>query len=273
MAVVEAAAAASGLGGAVATGQPVATAAGVSAGVSTVAGDSPRYMVCQTDVTLADSVTLEQTILMVLNSDLTMAATLSTVRLIDMQASSTTSAAMSFNASDMTLGMDIRSALQVITDSMVIDDEEPSVWVVNPKTGATWRYEDFNFTQFLRTKRFTYGVKPDGIYLLGGNDDDGDPIHASIDMGLQDFGTSREKRLHTAYIASDATGTMQLRVTDGSGNSYMYAVTPHRMDTARIKLGRGLKANFYDLQLFNVDGGAFEPASIELLYDVLRRRV
>lgn len=273
--VVEAAASAGGIGAASATGRGLAGVVASSAGIGSAVGDSPRYMDCPSDmVGVSTPIAFESTILMVLNSDMTAAGTLSFLTIQDMQAVSAINAAAALAFAELQMGMDIRSAVQALTDNMVIDDGNPSVWVVNPSTGAAWRYDDYGFTQFLQTRRFSYGVRPDGIYLLGGESDAGAPIRASVDLGQRDFGTTLHKRAHTAYITTDATGGMQLRVTDDSGQSYLYAVTPtDRMNTAKVKLGRGLVANFFDLQLFNTDGGDFDLAGAELLYDVLKRRV
>lgn len=217
---------------------------------------------------------IERNIVMVLVSNATATGIFSTVNQLTLAIISAVNATDTFDLSDSQLGLDIRSVVRVLTDGMVIDGGEASVWVINPRTGASWRYENYGFSQFLKTERFTYGVKSDGIYLLDGDDDAGEPIRASLDVGRQNFGTTKNKRLHTAYVTTDATGGLQLRVTDDSGNAYMYRLTPNeRMDTVRAQLGRGLVANFFDVQLFNTEGGDFDLASIELLYDVLTRRV
>ncbi len=255
-------------------GRGLAGAAMLSAGLGEAGGDSPRYTEWQIDADISTPFSIGRTIAMVLLSDAEAGDSFSSTRLIGLALISTSSLADSIDMSDRQLAMDIRAAAQAMSDGMVLDANDAAVWVVNPRTGAAWRYENFSFSRFVETKRFTYGVRQDGIYLLGGSDDDGDQIRASVDMGRQDFGTTKNKRLHTAYFTTDATGGMQLRVTDDSGNAYMYAITPsERMDTAKVKLGRGLVANYFDLQLFNTDGGDFDLAGVELLFDVLSRRV
>lgn len=232
-------------------------------------------------LSVATPMSFERTIMVSMLSTAAASDSFSATRAIGLAVISSASASDSFGFSDLTLGLDIRDLALALTDGMVLDDGDAAVWVLNLRTGAAWRYENYAFSRFLRAGQFSYGVREDGIYLLDGNDDAGDPIRASVDLGSNDFGTSMHKRAHTAYFTLDmspggidSTGGLYLRVTDDSGQSYMYAVKPsERMNTAKVKLGRGLVANFFDLQLFNTDGADFELASGELLFDVLKRRV
>lgn len=221
-----------------------------------------------------DSLAAERLLYVVMNSSLTTMATIEVTRLIDAEATSQVSANPTMSLGGSLLNASILEAVRAVTDTMVAGEDDAVVWVINRRTGATWRYEGYNFTRYLQTREHSYGVKQDGIYLLDGDLDIAAPIQASVDFGRKNFGTTLAKRLESIYLTADSDGDMSLRVEDDSGNEYFYTVRGvSPLDTTRAELGRGLRANYYSLQLYNVDGADFELANIEFLTAVLKRRL
>ena len=139
----------------------------------------------------------------------------------------------------------IAGALLALFESSVYD-LTPDVLVMNNTTGSLFRYEGFDFSQYIQIGQFTYGAKSDGLYLLGSGDtDDGAEIEASIDLGNLDFGTALEKWLHYMYIGVKG-GAMYIRVVDRFGNPYYYRAEPSdTLDVVRVQFGRGLRSNHY----------------------------
>jgi hypothetical protein len=143
--------------------------------------------------------------------------------------------------------------------------DDASVWVVNTVTQASTRYENFGFNSFGKWDGAYYGAKADGLYLLDGDDDNGTPIDAMIAFGVQTFGDTLYKRVPTVYIGARSNGKLLLRVKDGD-REYLYETrtSSPKLATQRFDIGRGLRANAFEFELYNQDGDDFELASIEV---------
>jgi len=139
------------------------------------------------------------------------------------------------------------------------------VWVVS-ESGQTSRYENYSFNSFGKFNGQYYGAKQDGIYLLEGDTDQGSPVRSSINFGKQNFGTALKKRVSNCYIGISSTDKMYLKVT-ADGVEYIYEArgSSVEMETQRVDIGRGIRANFLVFELFNNDGCDFDFNSIEFV--------
>lgn len=156
----------------------------------------------------------------------------------------------------------------------VNDSTGDTAWVVNWDSQASAKYENYNFTSFAKIGQYHYGVKPDGIYLLEGDDDEGSPIHASVSFGKLDFGSMFKKRVPYAYMGVSSTGQMFLKVT-ANNETYTYAARRADDDlrAQRVDLGRGLSATYLEFELYNSNGADFELGSVEFSFIPLTRKI
>lgn len=149
------------------------------------------------------------------------------------------------------------------------------VWSLDWATGDSTAYEGFEFNSFAKIGSSYFGAKRDGVYLLDGDSDAGEPIRASIHFGAHDFGSSVHKRVPNVYAGVSASGQLLLRVSVDGGSDYLYAA--RRVDAARkmtrFDLGRGLRGTYYTFELFNEEGADFDLDSIEFLPVALTRRI
>jgi len=154
------------------------------------------------------------------------------------------------------------------------EQNDCAVWVVNANTEATTRYENFAFNSYGLFDGRYFGCKTDGLYLLEGDKDGVDPIRASIDFGNDNFGTAQLKSCLAAYLGVGSSGTMYLKLTV-EGEEYIYAARADsaEMQTQRVDLGRGIRANYLRFELFNSDGCDFELDSVEFAVVALSRRI
>lgn len=158
----------------------------------------------------------------------------------------------------------------------LVDDSEG--WAVNTETGASSRYQGYGYDSFATVNGRHLGVRANGIYLLEGDSDVGQPIHAGVHLGLQDFGTSQLKHLSNVYLGVSATGGLFIKVGVGEGETkqeYTYAarrVDP-QLKTQRFDLGRGLRSNYFSFELVNDDGAGFELEKIEFVAVASDRRI
>lgn len=160
-------------------------------------------------------------------------------------------------------------------DSLLPGDvSQHTAWVANAETGGFTRYENFQFNSFAKIDGVYYGCREDGIYKLEGDDDNGEPVQAMLSLGKQMFKTTSFKKVHNCYLGIASDGVMYLKVIV-EGEEYLYSSrrSDTNMMTQRIDLGRGLRATFYEFELYNADGEDFEINNIEFLVAPLTRRI
>lgn len=168
----------------------------------------------------------------------------------------------------------------ILTESMTFlgsvnfDGAEYLACVYNTQSSGISEYSNFDFNSF----SWPLAAKSDGIYELTGSTQDGTPIVSSIKTGLIDFGTSLLKQVPYAYLGITQSGQAVLKVTsnnNGVSSERWYEVNPTNtvVDTSRIKLGKGVKAKYWQFELTNIDGSEFSLTSLELLPIQLKRRI
>jgi hypothetical protein len=149
-----------------------------------------------------------------------------------------------------------------------------SVWSVNPESGSA-AYENFPFNSFARIGGRNYGASEAGIFELVGDDDAGAPVRASINLGKRDFDTPALKGISYAYLGVKSTGQMVVRVTTPEGESYLYQTRSADafMATQRADFGKGLRAHYLELEIYNQDGADFTLERMEFVVNELKRRI
>ena len=140
-------------------------------------------------------------------------------------------------------------------------------WCMNLDRGATTQYVGFDFNSFAGE----YGLKSDGLYALSG----GAGVDAVISLGKTDFGSEELKRLPAAYLGVDAAEPMILVVSVPNGMNYSYTARSSGEDLQiqRIDPGKGLRANWYDLSVYNTEGSDFTLATVSFAPVASGRRI
>jgi hypothetical protein len=174
----------------------------------------------------------------------------------------------------------LTSLLDAAVTQLVAVQGEPPVWdnagetvVVNYATSATSVYTGLEFNSYFTFGDRRYGVARDGLYELTGDTDDGAPIEATVDLGQTDSGTTLAKLASECYIAAGSAGELYLRVT-ANGAKYLYRARTSSADMQlhRVDLGKGLRANFFKLELLNTDGDDFTFDRLEFRAAATNRR-
>jgi hypothetical protein len=177
----------------------------------------------------------------------------------------------------LTAGQKVSISLaDIITAAVIIKagDEEMVGWIVNPNLAASTALDNYDFTGFGQHDGKHYGIRPDGLYVLEGDDDDGTQIDSFISLGNRNFNTAKQKRVPHAYIGASTDGRMVLKVIV-NGQEYLYAVKNPSTDMAeqRVDIGRGLRSNYWNFELMNREGADFEIDTIKFMPIVLERRI
>lgn len=134
-------------------------------------------------------------------------------------------------------------------------------YAVNLSTGAVTTYSGFNFNGFVNTDRASFAWKPDGLYRIEGDTDDGNPRSAMVDFGAIDPGSNLKQRMIDTFIGLSTDGEAYLKLWMGE-EEWVYQVI-ERQEHARAKLGKGLKAREWNVSLHLVDATTVELESIE----------
>jgi hypothetical protein len=154
-------------------------------------------------------------------------------------------------------------------------------WVMNTEGSLPLsEYDNYNFNSLTQFKGVSYGANDAGLHTLSGDNDEGAPITSELSSMMLDMGTSRMKRIRTAYLGYTAGGDLVLKVrsvSDGSLSEHWYkareATAAEAPREGYVKVGQGLKSRYWQFELTNMDGADFEIDQLELYPLFLGRRV
>tara|TARA_B110000908_G_scaffold172661_2_gene241749 strand:- start:695 stop:2779 length:2085 start_codon:yes stop_codon:yes gene_type:complete len=162
-----------------------------------------------------------------------------------------------------------------------VNDDLSQAWVMNTEAGMPIsEYDNYLFTSMTTFKGRSFGTTDSGLFELEGDTDIGEPITAQVESMMLDFGTSRMKRIRTAYMGYTSSNELVLKVMsvdDGELFEHWYKASPVGSNTAprtgMVEVGQGLRSRYWQFELTNVDGGDFELDVLELYPLFLGRRV
>lgn len=123
-----------------------------------------------------------------------------------------------------------------------------------------------------------YGASEQGIVLMEGATDDGDPINASVRLGLDALGTQLFKAVPAVYLGYTSTGAMLVKVTStdkGVKHTNVYKVNPVRKDVVsdgRVTPTKGKHSVYFGFEIANYEGSDFELETVQVWRMVLSRR-
>lgn len=140
-------------------------------------------------------------------------------------------------------------------------------WCLSLGNGAATRYEDFDFTSF----HGGFATAPDGFHSIGALDE----VPYSVDFGLEDFGTSAEKRMPAIYLGAQCGDALTIRI-GAKNESYDYqarSFSPDSLDIHRVDPGKGIRDNWFRISLIGDDGADFTLASVEFAPVASNRRI
>lgn len=154
------------------------------------------------------------------------------------------------------------------------DANDYLVWSVE-QGGASAAYSGFAFNSFARIGGRIFAASDTGLYELGGDDDDGAPIAAWVDLGQRNFGSTMLKGITNAYLTVSSDAKLVVRVTTPDDQSYTYRA--RRADAAmmvqRVDFGKGLRATYLNLEITNDGEGDFDLERAEFTVTESTRRI
>lgn len=122
-------------------------------------------------------------------------------------------------------------------------------YATNIATGAVTRYSGFGFNSFARVGTELWATRPDGLYKIGGETDNGDLLSYLIDFAADDQGTARTKRLENIFFGIATDGRTYARLKDDFGREQTYRLIQRDSSEARIETAKGASSRFWHLRL------------------------
>jgi len=138
----------------------------------------------------------------------------------------------------------------VIVGSLAEAVETYETWVLTGNKFGASVYSGFNFNSYARYRGREYAAGPDGIYLLGGPDDDGQSIHPGVRL-VTNFASEKHKRLRSVHLGR-CGDSAQVRVKADTGEGTFIPED----NGGRVVVSRDLES-----QLFTLDIVDFEQLS------------
>jgi hypothetical protein len=165
----------------------------------------------------------------------------------------------------------------MVPSYLVVTPENPQAdpfpgWAMNmEEPHPVSRYAGLPANSIARFKGRIFVTNAAGVYEFGVADDDqGQPIHASIELPTTDFGTAFEKHMEKMYFGMRAAGKMRVKVMVKGKDPMYYVIQPRQMNDGdeakgtRVPIGKGLVGRYWGVRLENIDGGDFELESAEI---------
>jgi hypothetical protein len=147
-----------------------------------------------------------------------------------------------------------------------------TAWAMNTLTGGVTQYENYQFNSYAEFGNQYLGASSSGLYALDGDDDAGTDVVGTLRSGYSQFAGSKLAALDAAYIGVRGGGDFIFWLHTAAGESYEYTASADSMRTARVALGRGLRARYLAFELVST-GQDFDLDAVELMPLDLARRV
>jgi hypothetical protein len=170
-------------------------------------------------------------------------------------------------------GMSAVSIIEAVTGLQFVADFTDG-WAYNLNTGAASFYEQFRFNSFAQIDGDIYGANESGIYLIGSDDDAGEPIDATITLGQSKLGSDFVKSVPAIYAVAKSAQPMLLTCrVEGSEYSYSFSRETATMEPCKVKPGKGLKGTLWQIEIANTAGANLDLDSLSVLVAPTSRRV
>ncbi|MBU2550430.1 MAG: hypothetical protein KKB20_18635 [Proteobacteria bacterium] len=140
---------------------------------------------------------------------------------------------------------------------------------------AAAQWTEFNFNSFARVGDQWVGANENGLFVLGGPDDAGEPIAAWFEIFVDFLQTIRAKRM---YFGLESSGALTLILTfdDRTAHARTFTLTPdqpgNRQNGTRIPIDRGDAGRYLRQRIANIEGADFSLDAIDIFLSPVGRQ-
>ena len=140
--------------------------------------------------------------------------------------------------------------------------------VVNTLTGSVSEYATFDFDSITET----HAGSATGLYMLGGDTDNGVAIVAEVITGKPLWDDQRKKRVDMVWLSMKGEGVAEL-IVRGENDEWRYNFPVRSSGQSRAKPGLGIRENYLAFGISNPDGEAFtiDQISVSVAESNIRR--
>ena len=170
------------------------------------------------------------------------------------------------------------AVVAVAYEGYAINLRPPGMGTPQEDVHAVTYIDGFPFMQIIRFGTDYYGVAQDGLYLLGGDTDNGAAIPWYAQTAQTDFGETALKRVSSVTVGGNVTTDIIATVTaeppelPGTRVDYDYVTQrTSAAQNARVNTGKGLRSRYYSFGLSDDVGNMAVIDTLDIEVDVLKR--
>ena len=150
-----------------------------------------------------------------------------------------------------------------ISDYSAQARSQATQYATNIATGAVTRYTGFGFESFCRVGTDLWATRPDGLYKIEGDTDNGSLLSYLVDFAADDQKTARTKRLENIFFGISTDGVTYAKLTDDFGRDKTYRLIHRDASESRINTAKGASSRYWQLRLEGEDASFCEIDNIE----------
>lgn len=143
---------------------------------------------------------------------------------------------------------------------------------INLKNRAATQFLDYDFNAFCNHKGRQLATGPDGLFVLGADDDDGTAIAAWIETVLSAWGMLQNKRPRFGFLYYQADGSMTVSVLNGKLETMgSKTVAPNDValpETKQFSWPRTTAGRYWKFKIGNVAGADFSIEGLDVFFTV-----
>ena len=137
----------------------------------------------------------------------------------------------------------------------------------NLEVRASTQYKNFAFNSMVNFNGRKLAASDEGLFSLGGDNDDGSPINAHFELIATDFGIPQPKRLRFLSFGFDSEGDLEVAVKADLEEERAYDLPAGKtgQQRTRVPIGRDGQGRYWSLIVRNKNGCNFAMDSIYVM--------
>jgi predicted transglutaminase-like cysteine proteinase len=145
--------------------------------------------------------------------------------------------------------------------------------VMNTRNLSMTEYDNYGYNSLFEFNDKIFGTTSTGIHELTGDTDTGNPISWHFKIGKIDLEKNIKTKARVAWLSYRPSGDLMLTIDDGE-NQYEYDVESYKQidNAVRIKIGKGLRNRFIQMELRNVNGESVIFDHLRLFSDPTKKK-
>lgn len=144
---------------------------------------------------------------------------------------------------------------------------------MNTKNFSMTEYDNYGYNSLFEFNGKIFGATSTGIHELTGDTDNNNPVLWRFKIGKIDLEKNIKTKARYIWLSYRSSGDLILTIDDGE-NQYEYDVESYKQidNAVRIKIGKGLRNRFIQIELENVNGASMTFDHLRLFSDLTKKK-